>query len=465
MQRTTIIAALALVLAAVAGGGVWAATTHSSTLTPGANESVSSVWVELQNETETQIEVYTGGKYDERLKDTDTASEFENTSTTGGWAVEGSGSSAILRVDSWSNFVDGFEDGSLSEWGGDGSGFSTASSGAIDGQYSLKFSGASTWQFKHINVSAKQHDSASMTFVSDGSGKEGVHLAMSNSGTRGPNLLIDGGTVYAQKSASNNIDTGISISQGTVYRIHIKTVNYSAETYDIRVETASGDLVGTYQDAPFRDSITETNQIQTIGQDPFRVDSITTGSTSATYTAPTKTATNASSMSVSVPTVSSASVTVEAQGRSDGGSWVTIDSQTVSSSTTVSTDVSQLDYTEWRWVVTASPSSSSAVAEVGYSGVTNATYVPPTLVANTTTTPVDSPSVESVDIPSAYADADSYTVEVTGQQPSSVGYSTTQTGGAVAADSGAQQSDGISLALIGTVLGLVIAGVILHGRR
>lgn len=477
MQRTTIIAALALVLAAVASGGVWAATTHSSTLTPGANESVSSVWVELQNETETTIEVYVGGKYDEQLKDTDTADELDNATYSGNWSVDGSGESAVARVTpptppSSEVFVDDDWPTTTTKnvWTGDSAGRVTSADDAasrsisstsnvtlavaaqIDGGSGydmLATTGNPELQIRYnrdggaieagINPGSN-FQKVSWTPPSDFSVDEYHHYATSYNANTGELVLyVDG-----ERKASKTVTTGMTFDGNVYYGLN----GYASSQYYRPVEDGYLDAGRWYS--------------QTLNSSEIGLLARTSG---ATYTAPAKTATNATEMTASIPSVTGAEVTMKAQGYTDSGSWVTVSEETASSATTVSTDVSGLDYTKWRWKVTASPTGSSPSAEIGYTGVTNITYVAPTMVANTTATPADSPSVTSVDIPSAYADADSYTVEVTGQQPSSVGYSTTQTGGAVAADGGAQQSDGVSLTLIGTVLGLVIAGVILHGRR
>lgn len=468
-------AVLLILLIAGITGGVWAAETHSSTLTPGANESVSSVWVELENKTETTLEVYVGGAYDERLKDTDTATELNNATYSGNWTIDGDGESAVARMtpsappssevivdDDWPTTT------TKHVWAGDSAGkISSASdgvnrnipsSGVVTVSTAAKITDGSSKQTLFVSENRRiraQYDPSSgellMAYYNNGGW---THYSTSTSidasswhaytvtydQSSGEMVAYVDGTEVMRKTA----DTGMTVGNAVYYGY-----NGAASSSDFY-----NPVQGYMDSGRVYTRVVSQSELAAIAH-----------TQTAAYTAPAKTATNASQMSVSVPSVSDASVTVEAQGRSDGGSWVTIDSQSVSSSTTVSTDVSQLDYTEWRWTVTASQTGSSPSAEIGYTGVWNVSYVPATLVANKTVTPIESPSVTSVDIPGAYADEDSYTVEVTGQAPSSVGYSTTQSGGAVAGGNGATQPGGLSLTTFGLVGGLILSAVVFHSRR
>ncbi|UPV73177.1 LamG domain-containing protein [Halorussus limi] len=475
MRKPTIIAALAVVLAVVVGGGAWAASTHSSTLTPGANESVSSVWVELQNQTETTIEVYVGGSYQEQLKDTDTANELNNATYSGNWTIDGSGESAVARVTppvppSSEVFVDDDWPTKTTKhvWTGDSAGRVTSASDATSRSISSTSNAT-------VAVAARIDGGSGYDMLA-ANGNPVIQIrynrgsgAIEAGVNPGSNMQIVSWTppsdydlsAYHHYAATYNTNTGELILYVDGEKKASKTVT-TGMTFDGTLYFGNNGYGSTYR--PLEDGYLDAGRWygQTLNSSEISLLAQTSG---ATYTASAKDAGNATEMSASIPSVTGAEVTLEAQGYTDSGTWVTVDSQTVSSAATVSTDVSGLDYSRWRWKVTVSPAGSSPSAEIGYTGVYNVSYVPPTLVANKTVTPQESPSVASVDIPSAYADATEYTVEVTGQASSSVGYSTTSTGGAVAAESGATQPDGVSLTLVGTVLGLVVAGVVLHGRR
>lgn len=204
--------------------------------------------------------------------------------------VVASGFTGLVAADHAGTHIDDFEDGDISDWTGDTGAFTTTTSTAANGSYSLKgqSDSVSSWETITLDIESGQHDFAwaqqygtwapsgyysGKFMVADGSGTTGIRLAVDDSG----NLHYNDGGSWA--------GTDISLQQDTWYRYEME-VDYSANTYHVTVvEVSSGNTVGEVTDVPMANSIDSASQISVNkAGGPYWWDDIYTTSSEPTYT-------------------------------------------------------------------------------------------------------------------------------------------------------------------------------------
>lgn len=171
--------------------------------------------------------------------------------------------------------IDGFEDGDIAEWSGDTDNFSATSTTSFSGSWSMQFDGAAGTSVSvnrdlgsttPENISFSVNDSVlasvgpnpNTRFREGTTGGPAVIIGNGNQGTS------DAGSVLTYDGSYH--DTGLDITADTWFEIELYNIDYGANTYDLALYDANGNLQGTDTGNNFINSLSGIDNFMTSGE-------------------------------------------------------------------------------------------------------------------------------------------------------------------------------------------------------
>lgn len=372
------------------------------------------------------------------------ASEL-NSATTTNMEVVGSGDSASVEwPTSNPTTLDGFEDGDISEWSGDGisSGYYEVSQAkSHTGTYSLEFARTGSISHYQINrsVAESSYENISVAiYVAQVDLNADAEIDIFSGGTRLMSLSWVQGrdTEIAFENSSTEVSTGISYSEDSWYTLEVTNIDYSSGTYDIELRNTSG-VVGTYEDAEFVNSgPAGVDDIRLGGSESiWYVDDIDADKPAETgsYTSAEYDVSDPTQGFVDIENIQNADATVKWQ-YDNGGGWTTETTNVYSTSGNKSVPLTT-NSDKWRVQVDfANTSTTDYHASVSSEGVQFSNDSPglsnpsPTGGEKVSSSPVNL-SVDVSDSEFSSAQGDSVTVEFKDENGSTIGTDTLTSAG------------------------------------
>lgn len=136
---------------------------------------------------------------------------------------------------------DGFEDGDITEWGGDTDTFKTTTGQAYAGSYSMVDTNDNTISTVTISFSSRTTESFGVAVRINGSHGQTPVLKLTQSGSGSLfELDIDNGNLEYTDSSGSDVDTGIDLAKDEWHFVTITDIDYSNDNGTVEIDGGDG---------------------------------------------------------------------------------------------------------------------------------------------------------------------------------------------------------------------------------
>jgi len=159
-----------------------------------------------------------------------------------------------MASDHWTGgaVVEDFEDGSANVKYGDGS---VVEGGWIEGDYYFNSDSVT------FSISDNTYETLSFWYrAQDMGGTETIFYMEDGGDNHGPHVKASGGKLQYY-DGSSYLNTGINYTRGSTIRLVFSNIDYGNNTYTLKSYNRTGELIGSYENAPFDSGISSISQI------------------------------------------------------------------------------------------------------------------------------------------------------------------------------------------------------------